>query len=93
MKSILQSEKRCWLCGTTRNLNEHHIFFGNPNRKNSEKYGLKVWLCMEHHTGSNYSPHHDRDIDLHLKRIAQKAFEERFGSREDFRKIFGKSYI
>jgi len=66
MKSIIQSEKECFVCKTTSNLHDHHILFGTSNRKNSEKYGLKVWLCMEHHTGSA-GAHQNRALDLYLK--------------------------
>ena len=65
MKSIIQSEKKCFITGRTDNLQEHHIFFGAKNRENSERYGLKVWLTAEHHTGK-HSPHRDREIDLYL---------------------------
>lgn len=41
MKSIIQREKQCLICGSW-NIEDHHIFFGNANRKQSEKYGLKV---------------------------------------------------
>ena len=50
-KSILQSDKECYLCRrfynlrTTRGLEEHHILFGRGRRELSERYGLKVWLC------------------------------------------------
>ena len=49
--SIVQSEKECWFCGARARLEEHHIFAGTANRRISEKYGLKVWLCHRHHTG------------------------------------------
>ena len=42
MKSIIQKEKRCFFCGSVRNLEKHHIFGGTKNRKWSEKYGLTV---------------------------------------------------
>lgn len=32
MKSILQKEKECYLCGDNRLLESHHIFFGTANR-------------------------------------------------------------
>ena len=54
-KSILQSDKECYLCRkrynlrTTRGLEEHHILFGRGRRELSERYGLKVWLCHDHH--------------------------------------------
>ena len=52
MKSILQEEKACYVCGRTEGLQEHHCFPGK-NRKTSEANGFKVWLCLAHHTGSN----------------------------------------
>ena len=92
MESIIQKEKQCYLCGTTYNLHDHHIIFGTSNRKNSERFGLKVWLCQEHHTGST-GVHFNRDFDLSLKETAQKRFEAEFGDRNEFRSIFGKSYL
>lgn len=91
-ESIIQTEQECFVCGFKGNLQCHHIIFGNSNRKNSEKYGLKVWLCYEHHEGT-HGVHNDRELDLKIKRIAQQRFEEVHGTREDFRKIFGKSYL
>lgn len=70
----------------------HHVFFGTANRAKSEKYKLVVPLCYEHHLGT-YSPHRNRDFDLKLKRMAQEYFEENYGSRDDFRNEFGKSYL
>lgn len=93
MKTVLQSEKECYVCGTTYNLHSHHIFPGKPNRQLSEKRGLKVWLCLHHHTGSNEAVHNNKDLDLHLKQKAQEYYEEHYGSREQFRQEFGKSYL
>ena len=40
MKSIMNSEKGKDFMTVLSGYNEeHHIFFGNPGRKNSEKYG------------------------------------------------------
>ena len=103
MKSILQSEKECYVCahnlvfvpyGNERSnyvIEDHHVFFGTANRKLSEKHGLKVWLCQEHHRG-NTGVHNNRVLDLLLKEIAQRKFEETH-HRQDFIKIFGKSYL
>lgn len=49
MDSIMQNKKRCYVCGLYAPVEEHHIFFGNPNRRISEENGFKVWLCAEHH--------------------------------------------
>ncbi len=92
MKSIIQKDKECFICRSRSQLQEHHVFFGNPGRKHSEKYGMKVWLCMDHHTGDN-GVHFNRDMDLYVKRCCQRVFEEKKGSRAEFRKIFGKSYL
>lgn len=62
--------------------------FGTSNRKNSEKYGLKVWLCHFHHRGV----HMNRDSALELIRIAQSKFEETH-TREEFMAIFGKNWL
>ena len=91
MKSIIQTEKECFFCGRTTCLHDHHVFFGNKHKNHSEKYGLKVWLCVEHHTG-NESPHRSKEMNLFLKRIAQAKFEETH-SREVFMRIFGKNYL
>ena len=91
MISILQTEKECFVCKTTYGLEEHHVIGGTANRKQSEKYGLKVWLCHEHHRG-NTGVHFNKELDLKIKKIAQSTFE-REHTREEFRAIFGKSWL
>ena len=88
MTSILQDEKVCFFCGTTHWLEEHHIF-GASNRKHSEKFGLKLYLCKRHHE----IVHRDADTALILKKRAQMAWEERYGNRNDFMRVFGRSYL
>lgn len=89
MKSILQSkEDGCLICGNPYT-EEHHVFFGTANRSLSERYGMKVYLCAEHHRGRR-GAHQDRDLDLLLKKMAQKKFEETY--TEDFVSVFGRSY-
>lgn len=92
MDSVLQKEKKCYVCGRTYNLHSHHIFQG-INRKASERNGMKVWLCLMHHTGSNEAVHNNKELDLHLKRIAQGYYEEHIGTREDFMSEFGRNYL
>jgi len=91
-KSILQDKKQCIICHNS-NIEEHHVFFGTANRKLSEKYGLKVYLCPEHHRGTRGI--HGRDgktLDTYLKELAQTRFEQK-ENRERFIQIFGKSYL
>ena len=87
MESVLQQEKECFFCGR-RDVESHHAIHGRNNRKWSEKYGLKVWLCREHHD----MIHKNRSEDIKLVRIAQEKFEETH-TRDEFRQIFGKSFL
>lgn len=91
MKSIIQNNKECFVCKTTKDLHEHHIIHG-ANRRNSEKYGLKVWLCGWHHNlGGKSSVHGNAEFDLKLKQMAEQYFEKTY-KEENFIKIFGRSY-
>lgn len=81
----------CLFCG--KPAEEHHVWHGTSNRAKSERYGLKVPLCHEHHRNGADSPHRNRIVDLALMCWAQKAFEDNCGSREDFRREFGKSVL
>lgn len=91
-KSIMQTERRCYVCGTTYNLHEHHIFYGTANRKQSEKHGFKVFLCGRHHNLSNEGVHFNPDLDKRLKMECQAKFEETH-SRDEFMRIIGKNYL
>ena len=62
-------------------------------RKYSEQYGLTVYLCPECHRNSEVSVHKNREVNRTLKRIGQRAFESKCGSRDKFIKIFGKNYL
>ena len=76
-----------------RGLEEHHIF-GGPNRKLSEKYGLKVYLCPEHHQFGEDAVHKNPNTgyDYLLKQIGQDTFD-RVYPYLDFRLIFGKRFV
>lgn len=106
MKSIIQNknEGTCYICSrfygdyrAKTHLEEHHIF-GGPNRKKSEEYGLKVYLCKKHHTGDFNGPKeavHRPDLNeysLRLHMIAQAEFEKQY-SHEKFMTQFGKNYL
>lgn len=94
MKSIIQTEKECYVTGSTDNLHLHHVIYGNGLRRLSEKYGLTVWLRADWHNMSDYGVHFNKGLDNKLKRVAQKKAMQYYGwSVDDFIKIFGKSYI
>ena len=52
MNSIIQSKKECYVCHRQGVLHKHHVF-GGSNRKNSERYGMTVWLCPADHNMSD----------------------------------------
>lgn len=93
MKSVLQDTKECYFRHSSAGLEDHHIFFGTANRKRSEKKGLKVWLCCEHHRIGPYAVHRNREFNLQLKEMAQTYYEQNIGTREQFISEFGKSYL
>lgn len=88
---MVQSEKECFICHKQTGLHRHHIYGGTANRRISERLGYVVWLCAEHHTGDS-GVHHDRDLDLYVKRTGQRVFEQT-RTREEFIATFGRNYI
>lgn len=87
---LVESMDYCIVCGRTHP-HKHHVF-GASNRKWSEKYGLTVPLCYEHHNGSDKGVHFDKVLDTALKIMAQRKFEETY-PEESFMKIFGRNYL
>jgi hypothetical protein len=93
VKSIIQTEKICYFCGAVSNLESHHIFFGEKNRKWSEKYGLKVWLCHYDHRDNLNGVHGlAAQKRKHLEMIGQEVFEKKYGHKK-FMDVFGRNYL
>ena len=92
-KSIIQKDwDECFLCGCTRGLEEHHILGGNPGRKLSEHYGLKVRLCLSCHNRPPEGVHFKKENMEKLHQVGQRAFQEK-NPDKDFVSIFGKNYL
>lgn len=92
MKSILQTEKECYVCKTTQSLQLHHIFFGR-NRKRADKEGCTCYLCQYHHTGSG-GVHNNRELDLKLKKLCEARWLEYYSKGiDDFIERYGKNYL
>lgn len=81
----------CMVCGSPY-VQVHHVFYGTANRKLSDKYGLVVPLCQEHHTGQT-GVHFNKKLDLFLKKEGQRKYEQNYGNGESFQRVFGKSYL
>lgn len=101
MKSILhdKEDRTCFLCMILEKdysekavLHEHHCIFGTAGRKMSEKYGLKVYLCVRHHETGKESVHQNAENANLLKAAAEITFIKRY-SEQQFRQVFGRSYL
>ena len=90
-KSIMQEGRECYFCGCVNNLEIHHVFGGVANRQISERYGLKVLLCHECHTGQD-GAQYDKEKNLKLKQDAQRAFE-RDHPRRMWMELIRKNYL
>ena len=72
----------------------HEVFFGNGKRELSIKYGLVVFLTPELHNMSGAGVHYNRDFDLLIKRIGQRAAMDYYSwTVKDFIAVFGKNYL
>ena len=92
MQSIMHNGDECYLCHRPAP-DTHHCLFGNK-RKACDKYGLTVRLCRECHD-KVHNPRNEQEEKMRDSLVveAQKAFEKKCGTRQDFMKIFGRNYM
>ena len=86
---MLGKKSECYVCGLPY-VDRHHIF-GGRNRQMSESMDYVVYLCRRHHQEVHNFP--NIGLDLALKQTMQTSFEREVGTREQFIKLFGKSYL
>lgn len=91
MKTVIQDNKECYLCGTNLNLEEHHCLNGG-DRKKCEQDGLKVWLCVNCHHVAPHSAHRSIKTRIRLKQVAQAKYLESHTLNEWFRR-YHKNYL
>lgn len=100
-KSIMQDKRggECYLCSLLLGIDtpalireEHHVMHGTANRKLSEHYGLKVYLCPYHHRSGPQAVHRCRQTDILLIQAAQRVFERKYGYKK-WMEVFGKNYL
>ena len=83
---ITDDMKHCILCG---NKKDHiHEVFPGAFRQRSIKEHMVLPLCSSHHR----QIHNDTELSLYWKRSCQKLFEKS-RTRDEFIKIFGRSYL
>lgn len=91
---VTEYKEICFFCGRHAEA-EHHLIFGTMGRELSEKDGLKVPTCNNcHNMGDKLRRIHDNPMAERLsKMLGQAIFECKIGTREEFRKKYGKSYL
>ncbi len=97
MESIIQEDKKCFICDRMSpnlvkkseypNWIEKHHIFGGANRKLSEKYGLFLYLCKTHHD----EVHKDNTLREVVQNVGQVFFETEYPGF-DFYGIFRGRY-
>jgi hypothetical protein len=95
LKSIVtEYTKICFFCGKPAEC-DHHLIFGNGLRELAEQDGLKIPSCNKHHNmGANTEKIHGNPMAERLsKMLGQAIWEKHYGTREDFRKRYGQSYL
>ncbi len=98
-ESIVSNEKYCYLCMhkygvvNARQLHKHHCFHGTANRTLAESDGLFISVCLNCHEIDRDAIHNDHETDLFVMQQAQKAYEEKLGSREQFIVRYGKNFL
>lgn len=93
--SIISNAKKCYICNTPYNLHIHHILYGTRNRIKSDEDGLVVYLCYNHHEGTNgVHGKNGHILDLKLKQKAEECWLKYYDKTiDDFIKRYGKNYL
>lgn len=89
MKSVLtEYMSNCAVCGrpTTE---VHHLCFSRANRKLSDEDKLVLAMCRDCHE----ELHKGKVSQALSKMLGQIAWEKEYGSREEYRKRYGQSYL
>lgn len=80
------------MTGAEYQLDRHHCF-KSSRRKLSEEHGLWVWLRHDVHMRMHDHNTPYETLENDLKAVAQQAFEDNGGTREEFVEAFGANYL
>jgi len=81
----------CAICGRPYAMT-HEVFYGNPNAALSQKWGMTVRLCYDHHQHQSTGVHHNKELNIRLKQKYQQLFEDEQG-HDKFMETFGTNYL
>ncbi len=98
---IAKDLTKCYICGSTDRVALHEAFYGNANRKKSKEDKMIFPICGPHHNLSSAGVHFNKELDLKLKKIAEKVWIANYTSKDEniedridkFIKRYGKNYL
>lgn len=92
MKSILQTEKECYISGAKSvPLEKHHTMNGTAYRRKAEEDGLWVWLTPAIHRYIHETIE-GHELLIMLKKRSQLAYEKTH-THEQWMRRYGKNYL
>ena len=85
--------EHCYFTGTGY-CHRHDVFYG-AYRLKSEEYGFVIPIAsyLDENEADSVHGNPNQGLDLKLKQMAQQYFEEHYGTREEFIRIFGKNRL
>lgn len=95
LTSILTDDMdHCMFTGSSV-VERHHVFYrmGGSLKEKCEKYGFIAPLRPDLHPNGVHAGKDAKVVDLKLKTMCQRYYEEHYGTREDFIREFDRSYI
>ncbi len=95
LTSVFTDDMDTCIFTVSKNVERHHIIGKTKvNKQLCEKYGFIVPLRPDlHPNGASANHRYSKQIDLHLKQMAQKYFEEHYGSRVEWMQLFDRNYL
>lgn len=84
--SILQNEKKCFMCDCIKDLTRHEAY-GGCNRQKSMEWGLVYYLCIKHHSEVT----NNEMIKKKLEEFARSKFIMKYEA-DLFLKEFGRNF-
>ena len=95
LRSVFTDDMDCCMFTGSYQVERHHIFYnmGGGMKEKCEKYGFIAPLRPDLHPNGVFAGKDAKKVDLRLKTMAQEYYEANYGTREDFRREFGISYL
>ena len=91
MRSILQSEKRCYFCNRVSGLRNLPVCNSCKNMMFLKARGFWTYCCHECHTGRD-GVQYNKEKNLRLKQDTQRAFEKDH-SHDEWMALIRKNYL